>query len=333
MEKYSRKSLRNIKAMVQDKTGTVITADRRPTGYKTRQMALLAGCLLCFVMLCAFAYAKFSSLDGDDVGFASAYQGDGRFEIVVINLSDKELKLQDKVRVMQWSTGAAVEGDSDKIVMSNLKIAPHSQGVVTIDISEGYDVAAMEANLQEGDWYYFLLTNNNFAFGQDWMCDFDFEKESTEGAQQRLSLAIEQKAERQGAAEEKYITGDLICPDWIWPTVSRKVSTSYGGQRNGTESDHITIAGTVGDAIYAVADGVVAEAGFESFYGYFIVVELGDGTLVKYGHLQEIKVSEGDEIIKGQMIATLGRTGSATGPILSFSVIVDGEAVNPLTAQ
>lgn len=333
MRKYSRKSLKNIQTIVQEKTGVEITANRKLAGYKTRQMALVSGCLLCLVMLCAFAYGKFSSLNGDDVGFASAYQGDGRFEIVVINYSDKELKLQDNVKVMQWSTSEEVEGDSEKITMSGLKIAPHSQGIVIIDISEGYDVGAMEENLQEGDWYYFILTNNNFAFGQDWMCSFDFEREPVEDAEQRLTVIAEQRAAGQDVAEKEYITGTLFFSDWIWPTVSHNVSASYGEQGNGTYSDHILIAGTIGDEIYAVADGMVTETGFEGPYGKFIIVDLGDGVSVKYGHLQEIKVSEGDEITKGQMIATLGRTGTATGPVLSFSVTIDGEEVNPLTAQ
>lgn len=104
-------------------------------------------CLLCIVILCAFAYAKFSDLNGDVAGFAPAYQSDGSFEIVIIKESDKELKLQDKVKVMQWSTTEEVEGDTGKIRMSGLTIAPHFQGVFSIDISEGYDVRAMEENL------------------------------------------------------------------------------------------------------------------------------------------------------------------------------------------
>lgn len=57
MEKYSRKSLRNIQTIVQDKTGVSITANRKLTGYKAKQTALLTGCLLCIVTLCTFAYA------------------------------------------------------------------------------------------------------------------------------------------------------------------------------------------------------------------------------------------------------------------------------------
>lgn len=138
MEKYNRKNLKNIQRIVQKKTGASIDAGQSTGGAKSGQMLLLVCSLLCFMTLCAFAYAKFSDLNGDEAGFAAVYQGEGRFEIVIVNDSDKELKLQNKVRVMQWSTGAEVEGDNEKIKMEISAIAPHSQGIVVIDISEGY---------------------------------------------------------------------------------------------------------------------------------------------------------------------------------------------------
>ena len=146
----------------------------------------------------------------------------------------------------------------------------------------------------------------------------------------------ELRAEGQDAVWPEYNTDNLIYSDWIWPTVSRKVSAPYGEREYGTRTffmNHIIIAGTIGDEIYAVADGIVTEAAYVRSYGNSITVDLGDGIVVKYGHLQEMKVSEGDEITKGQIIATLGRTGMATGPILSFEVTIDGEKVNPLTVE
>ncbi len=270
---------------------------------------------------------KFSN--GDSAGFAAVYQGGGRFEVVIINESDKELKLQDSVKVMQWSTGKEVEGDREKIRMSGLTIAPRSQGVVSIDISEGYDVKAMEENLQEEDGYYFVLTNDRFAFGQDWMCFFDFETGQTEEVRDRLADSMEQRAERQEAKEDRYGTGELIDPDWIWPTVSRDVSGFYGLRENGNASDHVNIAGKSGDEIYAVAAGTVTEITFEAACGNIITVDLGDGVTVKYGHLKEIKVSEGEEIEQGQVIGTMGKTGMATDTNLLFAVCIDGEAVDP----
>lgn len=338
MRKYNRKHLKAIQAIVQNRTGADLAADRKPSGYQFRRAALLACGLLCFVTLCAFGYMKFSSLSGDDAMFAAVYQGEGRFEVIVVNMSDRELRLQDKVKLMQWSTGREVEGDPEKIRMEAAAIAPHSQGIVSIDLSEGYDIGALEQKLPEGDGYYFVLTNNDFAFGQDWMCFFDFERERTEDVESRMAEAAKQRterqeAERQEADRRQSVTGSLTCPDWIWPTVSREISGSYGKQNNGTCSDHISIAGTDGDEIYAVADGVVTEAAFDSVCGNFIVVDLGDGVAVRYGHLKEMKVSAGDAVRQGQVIATMGKTGTATGTVLLFAVTVNGEEINPLAAE
>lgn len=344
MEKYSGKNLRNIQAIVERETGAAVTRGRKPSGYQIQRAALLACSLLCFVSLCAFAYAKFSEIDSNQAGFGAAYQGSGRFEIVIVNDSDKALKLQDKVKVMQWSNSKEVEGDSKKIKMEIVEIPPHSQGTVSIDLSEGYDVAAMEKGLPEGDSYYFVLTNNNFVFGQDWMCFFDFEAEAAEDVEGRLVAAMQERKENEAERKEMEgesradmeapcSTGSLVYPDWVWPTVSQLVSGYYGAHGNGIVSEHVNIAGTAGDEIYAVADGVVTEVSYESTCGNFILIDVGNGITVKYGHLQDTNVSEGDEITQGQVIGSMGKTGRATGANLWFEVTVDGESVNPLAEQ
>ncbi len=101
-----------------------VAADRGFTGQRVRRLAVLACSLLCFVTLCAFAYAEFSALDGDDAGFAAVYQGNGKFEIIVINDSDRELKLQDQMKVMQWSTAKEVEGNPGEIRVEVSEIVP-----------------------------------------------------------------------------------------------------------------------------------------------------------------------------------------------------------------
>ena len=143
----------------------------------------------------------------------------------------------------------------------------------------------------------------------------------------------EQCQDEPNEADQLYNMENLAYPDWVWPTISQSVSKPYGEQGNGTYSDHINIVGALGDEIYAVADGAIIETGFERTYGNFIVVDLGNGITVKYGHLDESKVSTGDEIQQGQVIATLGKTGIATGPNLLFEVTVNGEKVNPLATQ
>lgn len=75
----------------------------------------------------------------------------------------------------------------------------------------------------------------------------------------------------------------------------------------------------------------MSETAFDAAEGNIIIVDLGDGVIIKYGHLKEGNVSPGDEIRQGQAVAAPGSSGMAAGPDLWFAVTVDGEAVDPLT--
>ena len=74
---------------------------------------------------------------------------------------------------MQWTTGKEIEPLSGNAVFHNTKIPAQSSSVMTIDLSGAYDIEQLEKPL-ENDWYYFVLTNNHFVFGQDWMCSVTF---------------------------------------------------------------------------------------------------------------------------------------------------------------
>jgi murein DD-endopeptidase MepM/ murein hydrolase activator NlpD len=61
-----------------------------------------------------------------------------------------------------------------------------------------------------------------------------------------------------------------------------------------------------------------------------VIVDHGYGVRTHYGHNQENLVKRGEEVERGQAIATLGNTGRSTGPHLHYTVEVKGKAVNPL---
>ena len=92
----------------------------------------------------------------------------------------------------------------------------------------------------------------------------------------------------------------------------------------------MNIAGEEGDLVFAVTDGVVVRQEYDKEDGNVLTLDIGNKTLVTYGHLQECQVSEGDSVSKGQVIATLGKTGMATGPNLKFAVYVNGNSLNPI---
>jgi murein DD-endopeptidase MepM/ murein hydrolase activator NlpD len=93
----------------------------------------------------------------------------------------------------------------------------------------------------------------------------------------------------------------------------------------------IDLAGPVGTPIYATADGVVSEAGYNSGgYGNLIKLNHGRGIETRYGHLSSLAVAPGQRVTRGQVIGRMGSTGRSTGSHLHYEVRIDGRAVNPI---
>ena len=154
-------------------------AEKRPQAARLhgiRRVLTFAAVLILMLALGGTAYAVrlFNSLDGDDLSFRSHYEGRGIVTIEIENRADVELRLQEQLELRRWSTGELVPRRSDKIRFSGTRIPPHGRGTMTIDLSDAYVMAALERPLPPGDWYYFVLTNNWFQFGQDWHCSVSF---------------------------------------------------------------------------------------------------------------------------------------------------------------
>ena len=79
----------------------------------------------------------------------------------------------------------------------------------------------------------------------------------------------------------------------------------------------------------AAADGIVQFAGWAGGYGYYVVVEMADGTSFAYGHLDDIWVNVGDKVKKGDIVGLVGNTGVSTGPHMHIEHIINGERVDP----
>ena len=135
-------------------------------------LALLLVAAILALGLIACAPMLFSSISGDDLSFSACYAGNGIVEITVENKSAKVLKFQPKLKLVRWSDSAEIPA-TGKVTFRNTHIAPESSSVMTVDLSSAYDLGELETPLHN-DRYYLILTNNNFLFGQDWMCSVSF---------------------------------------------------------------------------------------------------------------------------------------------------------------
>jgi lipoprotein NlpD len=118
----------------------------------------------------------------------------------------------------------------------------------------------------------------------------------------------------------------LPAPEWSWPTAGL-ISINFGA-KPGTGTG-VLINGKEGQPIYAAASGRVIYAGSGLIgYGKLIILKHNDTYLSAYGYNASLLVKEGDDIRKGQKIATMGE-GPERKPRLHFEIRRNGKPVNP----
>ncbi len=122
---------------------------------------------------------------------------------------------------------------------------------------------------------------------------------------------------------------------FIWP-VQGRISGRFGNQRvyNGTpKSPHsgMDIAAANGTPVKAPAAGIVTFASMSLYLtGGTVVIDHGAGVSSNFLHLSRIDVNVGDRVKQGQVFATVGATGRATGPHLHWGMNWFDVRIDPL---
>jgi len=119
----------------------------------------------------------------------------------------------------------------------------------------------------------------------------------------------------------------------IWPVMGW-ITSGFGTRTSpftGAREFHtgIDIATRAGNPIKAPADGVVAEAGYQSGMGNSIKIDHGHGLSSWYGHLSRMTVVQGSSVKRGDVIGYVGSSGRSTGSHLHYGVYINNVAVNP----
>lgn len=113
------------------------------------------------------------------------------------------------------------------------------------------------------------------------------------------------------------------------PISRKKVVTSRYGWRRGKAHKGIDIDLVTGDSVFAVLDGVVRFARYNSGHGRTVIVRHYNGLETVYAHLSRYGVKENDSIKKGQYLGKGGVSGNARGSHLHFVVNYKGVAIHP----
>ena len=115
-----------------------------------------------------------------------------------------------------------------------------------------------------------------------------------------------------------------------------EITQEFGGNHIGID---LVGKGYTLDDIVAHSSGIVTyiqtgkennqgSTGNES-YGNFVIINHGNVYETLYAHLNNIYVNIGENVVKGQLIGTIGNTGNSYGAHLHFEVIKDGIRINP----
>lgn len=133
--------------------------------------------------------------------------------------------------------------------------------------------------------------------------------------------------------------GDMAsCVPALPPVALEKVrlSSLFGYRKDpfsGASRMHqgVDLSGNRGEPIYAAGSGKVVQVR-NSFFGYGreVVIDHGFGYKTRYAHLHRMLVKVGDEVQRGDQIATMGNTGKSKGVHLHYEVIYRDRRVNPL---
>lgn len=151
--------------------------------------------------------------------------------------------------------------------------------------------------------------------------ELEAQKEDLEDDAKRIEKLIRQRSAPSATVSSPGRAG------YSWPLCG--YVTSRYGYRWGRMHRGLDIDDNRSSAILAAKGGRVIFAGWQGGYGRLTLIDHGDGVVTAYAHQAAFGVSEGQSVVRGQRIGTVGNSGSSTGSHLHFETRVNGSAVDP----
>jgi len=154
----------------------------------------------------------------------------------------------------------------------------------------------------------------------------------------QLKAALDEQARQRDAALASLAASaqkraDQIAKNlWVLPTVGYHLTARFG-QSSGLWAHFHTgldFAAPSGNPIFAIANGVITDTGYDGSYGNKTVETLPDGTEIWYCHQSAVGVHVGETVTQSEQIGNVGSTGNVTGPHVHIEVRPGGgDPVDP----
>lgn len=127
---------------------------------------------------------------------------------------------------------------------------------------------------------------------------------------------------------------------FLLPPVTGPVTSPFGMRTHPIYGYYSLHDGTdfgvaCGEGMRASGDGTVISKYYSSVYGNRLYVNMGQvngkNLTVVYNHASGYRVDVGDRVSTGEIVGYVGDTGWSTGCHLHYTVLVNGNAVDPMT--
>jgi murein DD-endopeptidase MepM/ murein hydrolase activator NlpD len=151
-----------------------------------------------------------------------------------------------------------------------------------------------------------------------------------------LGQEIEERSDQLGVLEALLVTDSAkrkflptrmpIDDGWFSSNFGWRIDP-FSGQKSFHEG--IDFPSEIGTPVLAAASGKVIYADVHPAYGKMVEIDHGNGLVSRYAHSSALFVKEGDLVVRGQRIASVGSSGRSTGPHLHFEVRLNGVPQNP----
>lgn len=213
--------------------------------------------------------------------------------------------------------------------------------LITRDNDQHVAVVGLPLNLKPGEYYiegsqgddpalqkkYFVVKNKEYTTQHITIKN----KRKVNPYAKDMDRILKEKKRKQKARLN--YTPQEVDLDFLMPTQGIKTG-SFGKRRvfNGqARRPHsgMDIAAETGTPVLAPAAGTVIETGDFFFSGNLVYLDHGQGLITLFAHLDQIDVTIGSKVEKGQVIGRVGATGRVTGPHLHWSLGLNGTWVDP----